>query len=411
MPPRRKPAAGSVSRREAPASRRRASGPLAPGEPLANFLRSSQAPPVFLLLGGDSYLRETARNQLIEFFVPEGVRDWAVRRLSAREAGPGEVIQHAESMPMLAPRQLILVKEIEAWQKSSVFESAEEGEGASRRSARADEADPAADLARYFENPATFTVLVFEAAELDQRTRLARLLNEQAQVITAVLAAGRDAEERRAAAIVASAAHAPELARQLGVSIEPPAAETLAEAVNGNLTQLRTELEKLAIYVGPGGTITEQNVEDLVASAREHSVWQFAGILAEGQRGRALDFLNGLLSAGEQPPAIVGVLAWLYRKLLEAQETPAAGGEEWQLSRELGMRPEMAALAARVARRIPRDTLRRSLAALYEADNRLKSGSADDRIILETLVTRLTTVRSGPAEGDARPIAVKGSNG
>jgi DNA polymerase-3 subunit delta len=370
----------------------RVAGPVAPGEPLARILHSGVAPTTFLLLGGDSYLREQARRQIVEHFVPEAAREWAVRRFSAREAGVSEVLRHAESLPMLAPRQIFIIQDVEAWQKSSGTEADEESGSSRGRAALSAENDPAAEWAKYFENPAPFTVLLFEAAALDQRMRLARLLNERAQLVPTEIASGRDPEERRSAAVDACLAWIPKLARELGVTIDPDAATTLAEAANGDLTLVRNELQKLALYVAERGAITSQDVETLVASARHYSIWQFAVILAHGDRRRALLFLDSLLGAGEQPPAIVGALAWMYRKLLEVQELPA-GVQSWQVTRELGMRPETAALAQREAQRVPRETLRRGLVALYEADNRLKSGSADDRMILEMLVTRLTAGR------------------
>ena len=51
-----------------------------------------------------------AATRLSSAYVPEGVRDWAVARLSAREAGWDEILQRAQTLPMLAPRQVIIVE-------------------------------------------------------------------------------------------------------------------------------------------------------------------------------------------------------------------------------------------------------------------------------------------------------------
>jgi len=55
------------------------------------------------------------------------------------------------------------------------------------------------------------------------------------------------------------------------------------------------------------------------------------------------------------------------------------------------MRPATAELAVRQARRFPRTQLTRGLAALYEADSRLKSGGASQRAIMEFLVAQLAS--------------------
>ncbi len=103
----------------------------------------------------------------------------------------------------------------------------------------------------------------------------------------------------------------------------------------------------------------------------------------------ALEFLGSLLREGEQPAGLVGAMAWMYRKLIEAQEL-SAHLSGWQAARQLGMRPETAELALRQARRIPRDQLLNGLVALYEADSRLKSGAPNPRAILEFVIARLT---------------------
>ncbi len=53
------------------------------------------------------------------------------------------------------------------------------------------------------------------------------------------------------------------------------------------------------------------------------------------------------------------------------------------------MNPESAELALRHSRRIPQEQLLAGIAALYEADNLLKSGVANPRAVMEFLVTRL----------------------
>src|SRR5262249_33929503 len=142
-------------------------------------------------------------------------------------------------------------------------------------------------------------------------------------------------------------------------------------------------------YAGERREITRADVEMLVVSTKKYSVWQFAEMLASRQRSRALEFLQSLLREGEQPAGLVGAMAWMYRKLIEAQElpTPLSG---WQAARQLGMRPETAELALRQSRKIPRPVLLDGLKALYEADSRLKSGAADNHAVMEFLVSRLT---------------------
>ena len=89
---------------------------------------------------------------------------------------------------------------------------------------------------------------------------------------------------------------------------------------------------------------------------------------------------------------MLGAMAWMYRKLLEASEVKGfANG--WQAARALGMRPEQAELALQSARKIPKARLLDGLRALQQADDRLKRGGEAPRAILEFLVTELTSTQ------------------
>jgi len=50
--------------------------------------------------------------------VPEAARDWALARIAVQESGWDEVIQRAQTMPMLAKRQVIIVEGVESIEKA-----------------------------------------------------------------------------------------------------------------------------------------------------------------------------------------------------------------------------------------------------------------------------------------------------
>ena len=340
-------------------------GRLARGKPVAGIL----------LLGGERYLRDLCRARLVETYVPQAARDWGVKRFSAADDSLDRIFGEAQTLPTLAPRQVIFVEEVDALERF--------GEDARDAAIKG--------LAAYLDDPAPFTVLVLEAAALDQRMRLAKMLGEKMLVVATEL--GGEPEEREATA----AAMASQIAQEMQVELDRDAAGELAESCNADLARIRNELEKLTTHAGERRRITRDDVEALVIAAKKYSVWQLAEILAGGQRSRALVFLDSLLREGEQPAGLVGAMAWMYRKLIEAQEV-SGSLSAWQAARRLGMRQETAELALRQSRKIPRQQLLDGLAVLYEADSRLKSGAANPRAVMEFLVARLAS--SGGATPD-----------
>jgi DNA polymerase-3 subunit delta len=348
-------------------------------EGLLERLSKGKPIPGILLLGSDSYLKETCRNKIIETYVAEGTRDWGVARFSARDDEIGSAIGQTQMLPMLAPRQVIICGDMEALERL--------GEESRDK--------VVAQIEEYFGNPAPFTVLVFEAAELDRRTKLFKMLSEQALVVECKVSG--ELLER----IAQTSAMADSIARTEGVRIERDAAQLLAEITDANLAAMRTEIAKLAMYVGDRGVIRRDDVAAIAISDRKYDVWQLSEMLATGDRPRAMLFLEGMLREGEQPVAMVGAIAWMFRKLIEVGELPR-GTQDWDAARKLGMRKDTAALAIREARRIPRKQLEAGLIELAEADSRLKSGNAGPRAIMEFLLARLTDPSVAGAPAGAR---------
>src|SRR5260370_1035314 len=193
-------------------------------EELLGRLEKGKPIPAILLLGEEPYLRDTCRTQLIERFVPEASRTWAVSRYSAERGETQAAFEQAQTLPMLSPQQVVFLEDVEAIEKL----------GEKNR----DEA--VAQLGAYLENPAPFTVLVVEATGLDQRMKLGKLLAEKTLVVECGL--GENAGERQAAAVALARA----IGKEQGGEFEKGAAEDLAEFVAGGLRRLKTGLANVA---------------------------------------------------------------------------------------------------------------------------------------------------------------------
>jgi len=324
---------------------------LAAGKPL----------PAIVLHGADPYLRDMCRNRIIDAYVPAELRGWALARLSAREAGWDEILQRAQTLPMLASRQVIVVDDAESVEKLGDKSREEIIEA----------------LGKYFASPAPFTVLLMEAVSLDRRQKFFKLLSEKALIVELTIG-GESA-----------VALASQMAKDLGVEIDRDAAAFLVEILNSEPARIRIELEKLASYVHGAGRVRIPDVEAIVVSARKNTVWQLGDMLADRKRDAAFAFLDNLLREGEQPAMIVGALAWLYRKLVEARALPAHTNG-FQAARQLGMRAEAAEAALRQAHRFAKSELLAGLVALAEADRQLKSSNPNPRALMEFLIARLT---------------------
>jgi DNA polymerase-3 subunit delta len=337
-------------------------------EELLGRLEKGKTIPAILLLGEEPYLRDSCRKLLIERFVPEASRTWAVSRYSAGRGETQAAVDQAQTMAMLSLRQVVFLEDAEAIEKL----------GEKNRE------EAVASLDAYLENPAPFSVLVVEASGLDQRMKLGKLLGEKTLVVECGL--GENLGERQAAAVALARA----IGKEQGVEFERGAAEDLAEFVAADLMRLKTEIDKLGTYAAERKVIRREDVSALVISEKTTTVWELADMLASRQPKKALEFLDRLLRDGEEPLPMLGAMTWMYRKLIEASEVKGVTNG-WQAARALGMRPEQAELALQNARKISKARLLDGLRALQKADDRLKGGGEDARAVMEFLVTELTS--------------------
>src|ERR1700731_3143563 len=195
-------------------------------EALLERLEKGKPIPAILLLGEEPYLRDACRTLLIERFVAEASRTWAVSRYSAGRGETQAALDQSQTMAMLSPQQVVFLEEAEAIEKL----------------AEKNREEAVTQLAAYLDNPAPFTVLVVEATGLDQRMKLGEMLAEKTLVVACGL--GDDARQRQSAAVSFARA----IAAEEGVEFEKAAAEDLAEFVAADLRRRKTEIEKLPTF-------------------------------------------------------------------------------------------------------------------------------------------------------------------
>lgn len=181
-------------------------------------------------------------------------------------------------------------------------------------------------------------------------------------------------------------------ARERGISLGPGAARELATRVGGFVREgdvdrrqqgrlAVTELEKVALrHVTAGeldgspggeGTVSVDDVRDLVAEAIPGSIWAFVDAVGMRQRTRSLELLERLLEATPEP-VLLAVLHRRIRELLEVADRLAAGETPGSLVRSMRLQPFRAETLARQARAWTIEELAAALEGLLELDALVK---------------------------------------
>ena len=167
--------------------------------------------------------------------------------------------------------------------------------------------------------PEACHLLLVNSAKPDARLRTTKALHK-------LVKAGEAREQSFALPAVWDGAGQIELvqrtARELGLSLEPTAAEALSDAIGSDSARLASELEKLALYAG-AKPITAAAVEALVGSQATNAL-QVGDALLAGNPAEAVALVDALLAANEPALRIVATLCgqirgWLWVSLLDQQ--------------------------------------------------------------------------------------------
>ncbi len=175
-------------------------------------------------------------------------------------------------------------------------------------------------------------------------------------------------------------------AKGINVKIAPDATALLANFIGNHLRLLANELDKLATYVGPGGTITAQEVRLLSAHVQEARVFDLTDALAQRNRKQALNILHDLLSDGEPPLKLLSTITSQVRSLMLVKELAQKGMRSPQISSTLGMAPFIADKALRQVKNFDVPQLESTYRQLLATDAALKRSRLTPEMALDLLV-------------------------
>ena len=359
--------------------------------PLARFVAEIEAAAAgtgklragYVLAGDEIFLLDRCRAAVLKAFVPPDLRDFCLSDLDLSSTSIFEVLDRAQTPSLMSPFQVIFIRNVRQLYT---------------RGAKKEEF---AALDRYFQSPNPQALLLFIAdfirippdtrrMELDDKNRFERLTETLGQHCGMVELARVSDEDAMRWAVTK--------AQETDLRLEPDAARELVDALGADMMLVSSELEKLLLYTSGRGRITLGDVETMVLSAKQRTLYELTDAISARDRVRALALLQGLLNssdAGED--SAIGhlyMLARTFRQMLVILEKNVRDSRAiWQaLWQGFRMPPFAADDLIRQARRYKsRRELTRALRLVARADVELRSSPPDKRLVLERLVYELAS--------------------
>ena len=306
---------------------------------------------IYLLHGDDEF---TSREQLKKLR-QQGNFEYNQDTFYGGEVDLATITAACNTMPFLADQRLVVVEGLPRKRRGESAAAVPGDESGSEESATSGKSSKAKKgkksgkgstesragfekgLAAYIPHTPDSSVLIVLVDELlDANNPLLKAAGEHGKIIQSSLPRGAALES-----------WINKRAKSLGVTIEGDAATLLANFIGSQLRLLANELDKLATYVGDGGTITVNDVRKLSAQVQEARIFDLTDALAQRNQKQALTILHDLLADGEPPIKLISTITSQVRSLLLVKELSQKGLRSAQIASTLGIAPFLADKAAR----------------------------------------------------------------
>lgn len=247
-------------------------------EQILGELKKKQYQPVYFLHGEEPYFIDTIADYIEDHVLSEAERSFNQTILYGKDSDHLAVVDSARRYPMMAERQVVIVKEAQDM-KSLV------------------------QLQSYVEKPMPTTVLVIchKYKKLNLNSGFGKALKANAVVFESKSLYDNQAPDWIKGYL-----------QQKGLGIQPAAAELLAEYLGTALSKIANELDKLVLNLPPGtSTVTEKHIEENIGISKEYNVFELQKALSQRDVVKANRMVNYFAANPRKNPVQV-IISSLY---------------------------------------------------------------------------------------------------
>jgi DNA polymerase-3 subunit delta len=318
--------------------------------------------PVYAVFGNDAYLIREAIGGVVGAVFPGEANDAAISRFPGATTQLATVLDEVCTLPFFSRRRLVVVEDADPF--VTKFRK---------------------DLEAYVENPSESGILLLQTKQWLATTILAKLVDKAGLAIDCSSPREKDL--------------APWLTRlartRHNAELDADAAHLLVELVGPEAGVLASEVEKLAVYAGESQRIEREDIAKLVGAGRVETIWKTLDAALAGQGRLALEHLDQLVAAGEDPVPLLAAMSANLLKLHHAGHLRAARLDLAEACRLANIPPFAVQKTAKQHAHLGPSRVGQLPAMLLRADLDIKGGSTlEPRVVLEILLVRLALPRA-----------------
>ena len=247
-------------------------------------LKAKKYQPIYLLHGDEAFYIDKISDYIENNVLTESEKSFNQTVIYGKEAEAKTVIDTASRYPMMAERQVVILKE-------------------------AQDMKTLGDLQPYVERavPSTILVICYKHKKFDSRTKLAKSIKAKSlkSEPEAIIFESKKMYDNQVAGWIST------YLKDHKLSIEPDAAELVAEYLGTNLSKVSNELDKLIINVPTGTSVNTQLIQENIGISKDYNVFELQKSIGQRDLLKTQRIVNYFIANPKKNPLVV-VVATLY---------------------------------------------------------------------------------------------------
>ncbi len=306
--------------------------------------------PVYLIYGEETYLRENYKNALIKALVnPEDTLNYNI--FSGNGTDPGEVVSMAMTMPFMAERRVVYVKDSGFFKKT------------------------ADEIADYIENPSPDTIIIFDETEIDKKTRTYKAANKGKYEAVAE----RYDENKLPVWVEADF-------RRFGKKVTNEAVTLLIHRAGNDMTTLESEIKKLVSYAEDREGVTAEDVMALVYRSPSYDIFEMIEAIGNKDLNRAVGIYYDMMVEDQNPYGVFTLLARQFRIMLEVSDMCERKASMDEMMGALRLSYGVVKKYIEQSKKFTKAKMMRALEECARAPRDIAQGKIDKEIAMELLI-------------------------
>ncbi|WP_416444004.1 DNA polymerase III subunit delta [Leeuwenhoekiella sp. A16] len=310
---------------------------------IVSDIKNGNIKPIYFLMGEESYYIDQISAYIDKNLLSEEEKGFNQVVLYGRDVTIEDIVSQAKRYPMMAERQVVIVKEAQALSRDID------------------------KLESYAANPQTSTVLVicYKYKKLDKRKKVYKLIAKSGVVFES-----KRLYENQVGDWIRR------VMSGKGYVVEPKAAHMLVEFLGTDLSKIYNELEKLMLILPDGSTVTPLVIEENIGISKDFNNFELRKAVGEKDILKAHRIINYFAQNPKDNPMVVTIalLFGFFQQLLTYHGLPST--DKASVAKALGVNPYFVSEYITASRNYPMKKVSYIINLLRDADVKSKGVGA-----------------------------------